>query len=495
MLFNSYVFIFAFLPVTLLGFYLLGRGPGPRAAISWLVLASLFFYGWWNPHFVVLILASIVTNFAIGSLLQRGSERLPARQRALLIIGIGFNLALLGYYKYANFFVDTVGRFTESSFHLETIILPLGISFFTFQQISYLVDVYRGPPPRYSFIHYSLFVAFFPQLIAGPIVHHAEMLPQFANARTYRFDVSNLATGSTIFVIGLFKKVVIADSLSRTVNPVFGAAAASDVVGFADAWAGSLAYTLQLYFDFSGYSDMAIGLARMFGIYLPINFNSPYKAANIADFWRRWHMTLSRFLRDYVYFALGGNRRGEPRRYVNLMATMLLGGLWHGAGWTFVFWGGLHGVYLCVHHLHDRWRSRRGGRAERARPLAAFAARTATFFAVVVGWVFFRAESFPAAWNLLGSMFGAGGFSLDRVLGPDSAPLWIVGALTVAMLGPNTQEIMAEDVAPARVSIPPRRARWLHWNPTPLHAVLLAVVFFVSILHLSRADEFLYFQF
>jgi len=489
MLFNSYIFVFAFLPVTLAGFYWLGRRRGRRPAIGWLVAASLFYYGWWNPDYLLLIGASMVGNFAIGVWLQSPSREIAVRQRAVLTLGVGFNLALLGYYKYANFFVDSFNSVGGASFHLETIILPLGISFFTFQQIAYLVDVHRGPPPRYSFLDYCLFVSFFPQLIAGPIVHHAEMLPQFAQERSGRFDPANLAQGSAIFVIGFFKKVMIADSLARTVNPVFDAAASGAAVGLVDAWAGSVAYSLQLYFDFSGYSDMAIGIGLMFGIRLPLNFDSPYKARSIADFWRRWHMTLSRFLRDYVYIPLGGNRRGELRRYANLMTTMLLGGLWHGAGWTFVFWGGLHGLYLSVHHFYQR---RRIVWPEGWGALGDFSARFATLVAVVLGWVFFRAQDFPAAWSLVASMFGAEGLAFDESLRPGSAPWWIGIGLLVALLGPSTQEMITDDRKPVRL---PFRLEVGGWRPTPLHALITAVAFFIAVLHLSRANEFLYFQF
>ena len=333
MLFNSHIFIFFFLPITLLVFHQIGRRGKHRLAISWLVAASFFFYGWWNPPYLGLILISILFNYVLGVSLSR----IP--RKTLLIVGISGNLALLGYFKYANFFTDTLNALTDANIALQQIVLPIAISFFTFQQITYLVDAYRGETQEYNFLHYCLFVTFFPQLIAGPIVHHKEMLPQFAEKSLYKIKADNLAVGVTIFIIGLFKKVILADGIAVYATPMFDAAEWYDSLTFFEAWCGALAYSLQLYCDFSGYSDMAIGIARMFGVKLPINFYCPYKAHNIIEFWRRRHITLSRFLRDYLYFPIGGNRRGVSRRYVNVMITMLLGGLWHGAGWTFVVWG------------------------------------------------------------------------------------------------------------------------------------------------------------
>ncbi len=331
MLFNSLVFIFCYLPLTLGGFFILGR-RSPLAAAAWLALASLFFYGWWNPVYVGLLAASMVFNYALGVRIVRGA-------RGLLTFAIVSNLALLAYYKYANFFVDNLNAAAGTGISLGTIILPLGISFFTFTQIAFLVDAYQGKAREYSFVHYCLFVTYFPHLIAGPILHHAEMMPQFAQRQTYRPDYDKLAAGVTLFVLGLTKKVLIADEVGGYVAPFFDAARSGAALTFLEAWCGALAYTFQLYFDFSGYSDMAVGLSLMFGVRLPINFHSPYKAVNIIEFWRRWHMTLSRFLRDYLYVPLGGSRKGPARRYINLLLTMLLGGLWHGAGWTFVLWG------------------------------------------------------------------------------------------------------------------------------------------------------------
>ncbi|MEI9896261.1 MAG: MBOAT family protein [Chthoniobacter sp.] len=361
MLFNSHVFIFAFLPATLLGYFLIGARGRPRMAALWLTVASLFFYGWWNPHYLALIGGSIGFNYTLGVLISRarGAAR-KSLAPGLLALGICGNLGLLGYYKYAGFFVDNASMLFGTHWHWSAIVLPLGVSFFTFTQIAYLVDAYHGVTREYDFLYYTLFVTFFPHLIAGPIVLYRNLMPQFARPETYRFHAANMAGGVTLFVLGLAKKVVIADQLSPLVGVVFDSVAQGQTPALAASWIGALAYTLQLYFDFSGYSDMAIGLGRMFNVRFPLNFDSPYQARDIIDFWRRWHISLSTFLRDHLYIPLGGNRLGGPRRYLNLFLTMLLGGLWHGAAWTFVIWGGLHGIYLVVNR---GWRRVIAGRA------------------------------------------------------------------------------------------------------------------------------------
>jgi len=330
MLFNSDLFIFIFLPIVLFGYYWFGMYKSLYSVI-WLVLASLFFYSWWNPPYLVLILGSMLFNFYCGKYIGKTLDTHRSRvAKIILWLGISLNLLVLFYFKYSNFFIDNINKVFEVGLVVETIILPLAISFFTFQQITFLVDSFRGETRDYYFHHYALFVSFFPQLIAGPIVHHTEMMPQFDKRETYQFFWENISIGMSIFIIGLFKKVILADNLALFSTPVFDFALINNSITFFEAWGGALAYTFQLYFDFSGYSDMAIGIARMFGVILPLNFNSPYKSASIIEFWRRWHMTLSRFLRDYLYIPLGGSRKGNLRRYVNLMLTMLLGGLWHG---------------------------------------------------------------------------------------------------------------------------------------------------------------------
>src|SRR5882757_5400938 len=350
MLFSSYAFLFQFLPVVALAFAV-ARRYSPRCGIWALAFASLIFYGAWKPVYLLLLIASIGVNFWLGLKMED-----PLRRRRIGTLGVTLNLALLCYFKYTNFLFDSLTALTGAPLPFVNVILPLGISFFTFQQIAYLVDVMRGARVERDLVSYTLFVSFFPHLIAGPLVHHAEMIPQFKRARSGRSAVL-AARGLAIFAAGLFKKVVIADNLAQFVTPVFAHLDAGGGVTTPWAWLSTLAYALQIYFDFSGYSDMAVGLALLFGIRLPVNFRSPYKAASIIEFWRRWHITLSRFLRDYLYIPLGGNRLGEQRRYINLMATMLLGGLWHGAGWNFIIWGGLHGIYLCINHLWQAWRA------------------------------------------------------------------------------------------------------------------------------------------
>jgi D-alanyl-lipoteichoic acid acyltransferase DltB (MBOAT superfamily) len=416
MLFNSPVFLFAYLPVTLLGFFLAAR-LSMSLALNWLTLASIVFYGWWNPAWVPLMLASIAINYlAARTIAIRLTD--PALARTVLAFGIAANLAVLAYFKYAGFIVDTAAQLTGSTWQWSSGELPLGISFFTFTQIAFLVDVHQRKAADFSPVRYGLFVTYFPHLIAGPILHHGEMMPQFARADIFRFSADRLADGLVMFILGLFKKTVLADAFGGYAGPGFDAAATHALTLF-EAWGAALSYTLQIYFDFSGYSDMAIGLAMMIGVKLPQNFHSPYKAQNIAEFWRRWHMTLSRFLRDYLYIPLGGNRRGLARQQVNLMITMLLGGLWHGAGWTFVIWGGLHGLYLTIYHA---WRRAidRPNRPPVRKPMALLQAPLgwlATFLCVVVAWVFFRASDLRAAASMLRGMAGQHGAQLpDQII-------------------------------------------------------------------------------
>ncbi len=393
MLFNSRIFIFGFLPVALAGFLLAARLCPARAALVWLVGASLFFYAWWQPVFLALLLASIAVNFTIAA-------RLSGRAaKSWLLGGLGFNISLLGYFKYRGLFASLAG------FPDVAVVLPLGISFFTFQQIMYLVDRYRGALPATRFLDYACFVAFFPHLIAGPIVRPADIIPQFQNLAPLRSWRTRLHDGLEMFLLGLAKKIVLADSFAQFADPGFAAAAAHRPLTLIEAWVALLAYALQIYFDFSGYSDMAIGLARMFGVTFPRNFASPYQARNISEFWRRWNITLSAFLRDYVYIPLGGNRKGELRRVANLMATMLLGGLWHGAALKFLLWGGLHGLYLTLHG----WFARLGFR------LPAPVARAVTLLAVILAWVPFRAENFGAAASFYAALCGGNGIAVPEI--------------------------------------------------------------------------------
>jgi len=494
-LFNSYQFIFIFLPVTLLFFRLLGNRGHHQIALSWIVVASLFFYGWWNPKYLWLILGSTLFNYGLGVSL---SER---QQKSVLIIGVAGNLGLLGYFKYANFFVDNINLLIGHDIILDKIILPLAISFFTFQQIAYLVDAYRGETREYNFLHYCLFVTFFPQLIAGPIVHHREMLSQFAQDALHKQKARNLAIGLVIFIIGLFKKVVIADGLATHVALIFEAAEKGYAFTFLEAWGGAFAYTFQLYFDFSGYSDMAIGLARMFGIALPANFFSPYKANSIIDFWRRWHLTLSRFFRDYLYIPLGGSRKGTIRNLLNLMIAMTLGGLWHGASWTFVVWGGLHGFYLVTNHGWHEIKLKVLGKKETSTTILGRAlGRVITFIAVVLAWVVFRAESMNGARRMFQEMLGVNGFTLPAMIDYQFYSLLVFLLLVVWHL-PNTLEFMYKykpGIENYKIESEPSNYNVFRFDPSSfVHVFFIILIALLSILAMqtNETTEFLYYNF
>lgn len=493
MLFNSYIFIFLFLPITLIGYFILGKFHLIKAARIWLLVTSLFFYGYWNPPYLLLMIASIVFNHQIGNAIA--SAKLKSQQAKILLwVGVIINLASISYYKYANFFLSSVNVLFKSNIILNEVFLPLAISFYTFTQIAYLVDAYRGETKdnKYDLITYSLFVAFFPQLIAGPILRHDELIPQLNQVKNYLFSHKSFAYGITLFSLGLSKKVLIADNISPWVATAFSNI--NDLTFF-ESWVGALSYTFQLYFDFSGYSDMAIGLGLMFNIKLPINFDSPYKATSISDFWRRWHITLSNFLRDYLYIPLGGSRRGELRRYTNLITTMLLGGLWHGAGWTFILWGGLHGVYLSLNH---GWRKLK-------TPFPGWFAWIITFLGVIFSWVFFRAATLSDGLKMTATMMGFYGINLPGeprgklgalaslgielnrwsnleflpLLGGSRllAVLFLIGLILWVKFLPNTQEVMAK------------------MQPTWWWAIAIATMTSFCLLSLNRVSEFLYFQF
>jgi len=489
LLFTAPQYIFAFLPVVLLVYFTLNRLQFVQCGKAWMVLASLYFYGYWNPAYLILIIGSMVVNFGIGNALhvvkQSEQPKLLSR-KTVLVIGIAFNLGLLGYYKYTDFLLANANIIFGSEYAPLNLLLPLAISFFTFQQIAYLVDCYQFDTQEYDFLSYCLFVSFFPQLIAGPIVHHKEMMPQFYDRGNGSLHYEHLAQGVLIFCIGLFKKVVIADTFAVWANAGFDG---GEPLALFEAWGASLSYTLQLYYDFSGYSDMAIGAALMFNIRLPVNFNSPYKALNIQDFWRRWHMTLSRWLRDYLYIPLGGNRRVAGRIYVNLMATFVLGGLWHGAGWTFVLWGALHGVALCVHRL---WSS---CGIKMPAPLALLS----TFMFVNFAWVLFRAEDMATAQQMLQGMAGMNGvmgatdyrealallFSFDagetvaRLLVFDTA-LCILVFTGVALFAKNSLEIGLEKI---------------HYSVKDCVTVSAALMLAILLGIATRSPVFLYFNF
>jgi alginate O-acetyltransferase complex protein AlgI len=478
MLFNSYPFIFLFLPVALAGYFLSSR-LGHLAPVIWLALASLAFYSVSNWQFVALLLASIAFNYLIGWLLISGRLR-PAPRFAVLTAGVAGDLLVLGFFKYAGFLAANLDAMFSAGFALN-VLLPVGISFYTFTQIAFLVDAYRGNVARYALPHYALFVTYFPHLIAGPILHHRDMIPQFERAESQRPDPHLILCGLIIFGIGLFKKTCLADGIQPLVSLAFGPATPT----FDQAWLGALAYTFQLYFDFSGYSDMAIGISLMFGIFLPLNFNSPYKATSIIDFWRRWHMTLSQFLRDYLYIPLGGNRRGPVLRYVNLLITMVLGGLWHGAAWTFVIWGALHGAYLCVNHAWNRFGP---VVAPRFAPLANVAAFILTFLCVVVAWVFFRADNLPAAISLLSKMADPTTTAFGRL--EIAQAVFIAVYAAIAWFAPNTQTIMGYDHQNRTVGQVLRT-----WQMRPLFIYATAAVLAFGILGIQQHSEFIYFRF
>lgn len=510
MLFNSYSFIFIFLPATLLLFHGLRHNGFNRAAIFTLIVMSLIFYGWWSAKYLFLLIPLMLINFSVANLiasLRKDNRR--HRAKAILILGLCINLGALGYYKYANFFVDNLNTLFGLDLFLASIILPLGISFFTFQKIALLVDVYNGKTSRLNLLDFSLFVVFFPQLIAGPIVHHSEVMPQFKQLGKMQANLFIL--GITLFAMGLAKKVLLADTAAVYATPQFDAVANGIQLGMIAAWSGALAYTAQLYFDFSAYSDMAIGTGLMFGIHLPLNFASPYKAANIIDFWRRWHMTLSRFLRDYIYIPLGGNRKGKMRRFVNLFATMVLGGIWHGAGWSFLVWGALHGGYLMINHGWRELRIRLGLSTEASSPAGRWLARGITFLSVVVAWVFFRASDTEAALSMLSAMAGIHGigtpglfgFGVTEKLPPaQSVDSWsglIVAGILLLMtwFAPNTQQITGytgpEGAYGSAVTEPGPAA--LRWSGSWKWAIYTGLLFAASLMLMSRVSEFIYFQF
>lgn len=516
MLFNSSEFIFCFLPVTIIGFYLLLRLGASNARYIWLTLCSLFFYGWWNPWYLVLIVMSMLFNYAVGWQLLR----IRRYRRRLLIFGIAVNMASIGYFKYTCFFVSNVNRFVSDPWTIPEILLPLGISFFTFQQITYLIDSYRNQTREYNFVHYCLFVTFFPQLIAGPIVHHREMLPQFARNMHHGQLTRNLIVGMGMFTIGLFKKIALADNLSDVANPIFAQVHIGHDIDFVMGWLAALSYTFQLYFDFSGYSDMAVGLGFCFGIRLPANFNSPYKAQSIMEFWRRWHITLSRFLRDYLYIPLGGRHKCRILQFLSILVTMFLGGLWHGAGWTFVLWGILHGMYLCTNHGWHHFKRTIGITSTRRHSMWSFCARVLTFVSVSIGWVLFRSESLNDALAVLKGMAGLNGCQIplvwvknwpalaehldagywtriSRVKMSSDTPL-IFWSFVICFLLPNTLQLFRMyrpylDAPGYRIK--QERPRWLLWKPNVAWAVILAYMLLYSIIRLNRVSEFLYFNF
>lgn len=491
MLFNSYEFLFAFLPVVLGVFMLLSLRGWWRLSGCWLGAASVFFYGYWVPEYVLLLLSSIAMNYLAGRVISNYVQAGQGRSaRKVMIAGVAINLLLLGYYKYANFFADAIRSLSGLPLPGIDVVLPIGISFFTFTQIAFLVDCQEGKVKESDPVYYLLFVTYFPHLIAGPVLHHAEMMPQFARRETYRWIPENIVAGVAFFLLGLFKKVVLADGIQPYVGPVFDHGPSPDLV---TAWGAALAYTLQLYFDFSGYSDMAVGLSRLFNVRLPFNFNSPYKASNISEFWRRWHMTLSRFLRDYLYIRLGGNRKGPVMRYMNLLVTMVLGGLWHGAGWTFVVWGGLHGLYLIVNHA---WQAIFSSAGRAPSPVANGLSRLVTFIAVVVAWVFFRATTFSDAVRVLSGMAGLFEIVIPELTEEGMRQFVItLVLLAVAWMAPNSQEVVARWIEARRGTGAPALADMAAVRWSFVGAALVMVLLLAVINGTRGASEFIYFNF
>jgi len=396
MLFNSYTFILLFLPTCLAGYFLIQAYLGSRTARLFLLTASLGFVAFWNFYFVLILTASILFNYAFGSAIRSKTLSDTKRKKAVFIAAVAANILFLGFFKYSNFFLLNINTLFSQHFRPLQIMLPLGISFYTFMQIAWLTDMYRNGTFKYNFFDYCLYVMFFPYVASGPITYHNEMLPQLMSEQTRFFNPANASKGLFLFAVGLFKKVAIADTLAIIADGGFNAA---NSLTFTEAWLTSLSYTMQLYFDFSGYTDMAIGVALMFNIHIPANFNSPYRSLSIQEFWQRWHITLSRFLRNYIYIPLGGNRSGEMRTLVNLMLTFLIGGLWHGAAWTFVFWGFLHGLALCVHRLWKKTGIR----------LSKIVAWLLTFNFINIAWIFFRTPTLEDAFRILKGMMGLNG--------------------------------------------------------------------------------------
>jgi D-alanyl-lipoteichoic acid acyltransferase DltB (MBOAT superfamily) len=541
MLFNSYEFILGFLPATALVFFALGA-VSRTWALRWLIFASLFFYAWWRPVNLLIIAPAILINFFLARLLQRlNRAEKRTSSRAVLALGIAFNVAFLGYFKYANFGVSVVNDLAGTAFLVEAVVLPLGISFITFQKIAFLVDVHARRVESFSLHDYALFVLFFPQLIAGPIVHYREMMPQF-KVVSCRPDAEGLAVGLTLFVVGLFKKVVLADGIAPYVASIYDQAAAGGEVGLLAAWMGALGFTLQIYFDFSGYSDMALGIARLFGVRLPPNFNSPLRACSIIDFWLRWHMTLTRFLTAYLYnpLALWATRRRLARGLggigtkvsigafvqvlmIPTLLTMFISGVWHGAGYTFLLWGVLHGGFLTLNHvwrlLAPRlWRDR-DSYTRVMRPVG-FAL---TLICVVVSMVVFRAPTVETAASLLQGMVGSNGVdlplaldarpiesgrwlhlaSLGHALGLDTnatlMALWIVLLSTIAFALPNSLQLLAQ-YGPAlgwtaANAVASRGKPIIAWRPSIAWALIVSALGGLAVVYLSGPSEFLYWQF
>lgn len=481
MLFNSYEFIFIFLPFVVLSTFCFLKFCHSYVALTFLFLSSILFYAYWNIKYLVLLLASISFNYVIACLIGRYKNS----SKIFLLIGVWVNLLILIYYKYINFFLEVLSIHIEKSSFSDSVGIPLGISFFTFTQIAYLMDIYQRKAEVETPVRYGLFVTFFPHLIAGPILHHKIIMKQFWDYSSKHINPQTVSIGASIFCIGLFKKVIIADTLSGKVDLLFSPLFDINLLTFGSAWFAALGYTVQLYFDFSGYSDMAYGLAYMFGIVFPINFYSPYKADSIIDFWRRWHMTLSQFLRDYIYFPLGGNRKTKILQYRNILVTMALGGLWHGAGWTFILWGVYHGVLLIINH---QLRSHSYGLTI-PRLVKIFL----TFMIVCLGWVVFRASTVSKAIDIYKGMVGINGIGMTDINYIEWAVLTL--GLCIVFIFPNTIQIFSLYVHLPSFKSEAIGINSIKWRPNLFWALALAVIGVISITSLSKVSSFLYYQF
>ena len=481
MIFSSYEFIFIFLPLTFCLYFYLNKNKFTNLATGSLAFASLFFYSWWNIIYLPLILVSVTINYLLSQLILRSK----LSKLFLLILGVLFNLSLLGFFKYSDFFLQNINLVFDTNYSLLNLVLPLAISFFTFQQIAFLADSYKGHVVKHTFLNYLVFVTFFPQLIAGPIVHHKEMMPQFTEKINKTISYKNIYLGVFIFSIGLFKKVVIADTFSIWASNGFDF---MDQLNLIEAWVTSLSFSFQLYFDFSGYTDMAMGAALLFNIKLPLNFNSPYKSINIRDFWKRWHITLSRFLRDYIYIPLGGNKKGSFKMYSNLFTTFLIGGFWHGAGWTFIFWGAMHAFAIIVHRI---WTTT-------GVKLNNIISWFLTFNFINLSWIFFRAEKWEDAIKIIKGMLGLTGVVLPISLqnisflqqnkivfgevfanfnSDTEVILWIAIAFFICLIFKNSNQVL------------------IAYKPSSKIVFFIVLIFVISLMHLDKNVDFIYFNF
>ncbi len=487
MLFNSVIFITLFLPLTLLGWYLLQKLDNALYAKLFLLGMSLWFYGYYNPRYLLILLGSLALNYLCSFLFDKCQGTL--QQKLILALGLTGNIGILFYFKYFNFFIDNCNFLFHSDWQIERIALPLGISFFTFQQLSFVIDRYRKDAPHYSFVDYGCFVTFFPQLIAGPIVLHSEFVPQLQARQNRRIDGERFYDGTALFILGLGKKVLLADVLALIVNAEFGNIAYLDAPG---AWLTVICYMFQLYFDFSGYCDMARGIGRMFGFELPINFDSPHMSVSVSDFWRRWHMTLSRFLTTYIYFPLGGNRKGMARQCLNLMIVFLVSGFWHGANWTFVVWSLLHGVAMVTEKLFPKLHFRN-----------VWVRRLTTNIFMLVTLAVFRSDSLGQAGLLLQKMFAGGNHNmLIGACNMLQIPETYAIRKGLSMLYPQALNlfyvicVVVLLAIAVILTIGPKAEQWIEkWGRTKRGLFCLATILVWSFISLSQVSVFLYFNF